>query len=80
MRIVRYLSIITLSSFAVAQAFVLQILDIGTINPIHISEVHFFAAGNNFGGTIIRLTPMMLDIPQDIDADGQIISCESQLR
>lgn len=80
MRIVRYLSIITLSSFAVAQAFVLQILDIGTISPVHISEVHFFAAGNNFGGTIIRLTPMMLDIPQDIDADGQIISCESQLR
>lgn len=80
MRIVRYLSIIALSSFAVAQAFVLQVLDIGTINPINISEVHFFAAGNNFGGAIIRLTPDVLDIPQEISADGQTITCDQQLR
>jgi len=80
MRIVRYLSIITLSSFAVAQAFVLQILDTGTLSPTAISEVHFFAAGNNFGWTILRLTPETLDIPEEIDADGQIVSCGQQLR
>lgn len=80
MRIVRYLSITALSSFAVAQAFVLQVLDIGTIIPIHISEVHFFAAGNDFGGVIVRLAPTTLDTPQEIDAGGQIISCQQQLR
>jgi|GEM_PF-1586926 len=80
MRIARYLSIITLSSFAVAQAFVLQVLDIETIDPIHISEVHFFAAGNNFGGAVIRLTPIALDIPQEIAANGQLVSCQQQLR
>ncbi len=80
MRIVKYLSIITLSSFAVAQAFVLQVLDIGIQTPIDISELHFFAAGNNFGGTIVRLAPTLLDIPQEIDADGQVVSCQQQLR
>lgn len=80
MRIVRYLSVVSLSSFAVAQAFVLQVLDIGTQTPIHISEVHFFAAGNDFGWSIMWLSPIVLDIPQDIDADGQFITCQQQLR
>ncbi len=80
MRIVRYLSIVTLSSFAVAQAFVLQVLDIGIQTPIHISEVHFFAAGNDFGGSIMWLSPIPLDITQVIDANGQLVTCQQQLR
>jgi hypothetical protein len=80
MRIVRYLSLIILSSFAVAQAFFLQVLNIGTMSPIHISQVHFFAGWNYFGGAIIRLPSTTLTLPQDIQAGTQTISCQQQLR
>jgi hypothetical protein len=65
--------------FATAQASFLLIVQNTPSSPsYHISELHFFAWGNDFVGTLLQ-TATVLDEPQYITMELQQVVCEKQV-
>jgi hypothetical protein len=80
MRISQILWLLTLWLFATAQALVLTLTNTTGIQPIYISEVHFFAVGNDFPGAIVWLQSNPLPTPQIVSVATDSIECGTQIR
>jgi len=80
MRISQILWLLILWLFATAQALILVLTNTTGIQWTYISEVHFFAAGNDFPGVIVWLQSNTLSIPQTVSLGTDSIQCSTQMR